>query len=178
MEVTFTNLSFGVITNTVWYFGDGFISHDLSPTHTYTNQGVYDVSLTVSGPEGTDTETSTNYITVLAGLKADFTGSPLNGAPPLDVAFTNRSQGAIDWYLWDFGDGATSSDLHPSHSFQSNGTYNVSLTVGNADATNSLIRSNYVSVTDFAVHSTSPSNGDWAVTVATNIRVPLYDQRQ
>lgn len=63
LEVTFTNESVGSITSYSWLFGDGDDSSDENPTHTYTTPGTYEVTLTVDGPNGSDSTTKT--ITVL-----------------------------------------------------------------------------------------------------------------
>jgi len=60
----FVSVSTGVITEYLWDFGDGATSTELAPNHQYASAGTYTVSLTVSGPVGTDTITKTNYITV------------------------------------------------------------------------------------------------------------------
>ena len=65
LRVAFTDLSTGTITARTWNFGDGSGSSDANPTHTYANPGVYRVSLTVTGPGGTDAETKNNFIEVL-----------------------------------------------------------------------------------------------------------------
>jgi len=52
------------ITSWYWSFGDGGTSTDSNPSHAYMNEGTYDVSLTVTGPDGADTETKNGYITV------------------------------------------------------------------------------------------------------------------
>ena len=62
MDVTFTDQSSGTVSSWSWNFGDGNVSAEQSPTHTYTVPGNYTVSLTVSGPGGSDTETKTGYI--------------------------------------------------------------------------------------------------------------------
>ena len=64
-RVAFTNLSPDDITSYHWDFGDGGISTQRDPSHTYNTDGVYTVSLTVTGPLGTHTETKTDYITVI-----------------------------------------------------------------------------------------------------------------
>ena len=64
LNVSFTDQSIGVITSYSWDFGDGGTSSAQNPSHTYTAQGTYTVSLTVTGPSGSDTETKSNYITV------------------------------------------------------------------------------------------------------------------
>jgi len=63
LVVTFTNQSTDY-TASLWNYGDETTGTLQSPTHTYTTAGVYTVSLTVSGPGGTDTLTRTSYIAV------------------------------------------------------------------------------------------------------------------
>jgi PKD repeat protein len=62
LTVNFTDQSSGDITSWSWDFGDGSTSTEQNPAHTYTDSGTYTVSLTVTGPEGTDTETKTDFI--------------------------------------------------------------------------------------------------------------------
>jgi PKD repeat protein len=61
--VSFTDSSTGSITSYAWTFGDGGTSSAVNPSHTYTSAGTYTVSLTVTGPGGSNTLTRTNYIT-------------------------------------------------------------------------------------------------------------------
>ncbi len=63
ITVTFTDLSTGDIIAWDWTFGDGGLSGARHPAHTYENAGIYTVSLTVSGPGGSDSETKSDYIT-------------------------------------------------------------------------------------------------------------------
>jgi PKD repeat protein len=65
LEVSFTNQSTGVYTETLWTFGDGETSTEANPMHTYTVTGSYTVTLTVSGGGNPDTETKPEYIGVL-----------------------------------------------------------------------------------------------------------------
>ena len=64
LEVEFSAQSEGTITGWLWDFGDGQTSKEKNPLHEYTTPGKYTVSLTVTGPEGTDTKTRRDYITV------------------------------------------------------------------------------------------------------------------
>jgi PKD repeat protein len=64
LTVAFTDQSAGSVTSWSWNFGDGGGSTAQNPTHTYTAEGIYTVSLTVTGPVGQDTESKTNFITV------------------------------------------------------------------------------------------------------------------
>jgi len=80
LSVNFTDRSTGTITSWNWNFGDGTSSDIQNPSHTYTHEGKYNVSLTVSGPHGTDTETKTDYISVF-GISniTEFKISPSDG---------------------------------------------------------------------------------------------------
>ena len=65
LQVNFTDQSTGDITSWEWNFGDGSpVSNDQNPDHSFANAGIYMVSLTVSGPLGSDAETKTDYISV------------------------------------------------------------------------------------------------------------------
>ena len=70
LTVNFTDQSTGDITSWSWDFGDGATSTEQNPSHTYTDPGTYTVSLTVTGPGGSDTETKADYIEVRSPSKA------------------------------------------------------------------------------------------------------------
>lgn len=61
---------------------------------------------------------------------ADFIASPVRGAAPLTVIFTNTSLGAVTDLTWEFGDGQSSADQHPPYTYDTAGRYTVSLTAG------------------------------------------------
>ena len=116
------------------------------------------MSLTVTGPGGTDTATRTDYIRVTAPAEpvAAFTGSPTSGEEPLAVSFTNSSTGAITSYAWSFGDGGTSTARDPSHTYTAPGQYTVSLKVIGPGGSSTSTRTNYITVTAPATESTGP----------------------
>lgn len=154
--VTFTNNSSSVFENRVfnihafnhkwidpavdstyaWDFGDGSaIVYQKNPSHTYTSPGSYTVSLTGNirgymttsgGSILTCSDTKTLAVEVKAAVQPTFeydtTSRPV-------IAFTNttKTSETAMLYSWDFGDGATSTVLNPSHTFQV-GTYTVTLT--------------------------------------------------
>ena len=66
----------------------------------------------------------------LTTVQADFTQNVTSGAAPLTVQFTDKSSGRPNTWLWDFGDGSTSSQRNPLHTYTSAGTYTVTLTAG------------------------------------------------
>jgi len=66
---------------------------------------------------------------------------------PLAVSFTDQSTGAITSWLWSFGDGNTSTEQHPLHTYTAPGTYSVNLTVTSAAGSDTLSRPGYITVT-------------------------------
>ena len=140
------------ITSWQWNFGDGSTSTEPNPMHTYSSEGTYTVSLTVTTADGTDTRTMTNLISVGEGVEppiATFTATPTSGDAPLAVNFTDQSApgtSAITSWQWTFGDGSTSTEKNPAHTYTSEGMYTVSLTVTTADGTNSKTIANLISV--------------------------------
>lgn len=77
---------------------------------------------------------------------ANFTGSPVSGAKPLTVNFSNQSSGLILNYLWNFGDGYTSTQKNPVHTFTVDGAYSVRLTVIGPGGTHEDLKTDYVRV--------------------------------
>jgi len=163
LTVDFTNQSTGVITGHAWTFGDGGSSSASSPSHTYTTGGTYTVALTETGPGGASTRTRTDYVVVSEPPPvAEFEGSPLLGVAPLLVDFTSQSTGAITSHAWNFGDGGTSSDASPSHTYAAAGTYTVALTETGPGGSDTRTRVDYVVVNDpppVADFGFSPASG-------------------
>jgi len=164
LAVSFTDQSTGDITSWSWDFGDGGTSTQQNPSHTYNSGGQYTVSLTVTGPGGSDTNTKTNYITVNVGPTADFSGSPTSGVEPLTVSFTDLSTGGATSWSWDFGDGGTSTQQNPSHTYNTAGTYTVSLTATNSCGSDTNTKTDYITVNPcnapVAGFVGSPTSGD------------------
>ena len=126
--VDFTDTSTGAVVSWLWDFGDGNSSTEQNPSHTYTAEGIYSVSLTATGPEGEDTFTCTDCITVLSPApEAACVLDPSSGTVDLTFNFTDLSSGPIDSWLWDFGAGNTSDQQNPSHIYTEEGTYTVTL---------------------------------------------------
>jgi flagellin-like protein len=137
--VQYNDTSTGPVTGWQWNFGDGSpIDTTQSPVHTYTNLGLYTVTLTVSNDGGSNTITKTNYIAVNPPPpQASFTSDKSDGQTPLTVQYTDTSVGSPTGWLWDFGDGSSSTGQNPIHTFPpnsgpDNASYIVKLTVSNA----------------------------------------------
>lgn len=152
VTVQFIDQSINNPTSWDWDFGDGNNSSDQSPTHTYTADGLYTVSLTATNANGSHTITKTDYISV-ANLEANFTADQTTGNPPFDVQFTDMSDGAPVWWLWDFGDGNYSYEQSPMHTFTNNGNYTVTLSVKSAQGDSTgITMTDYINVnSDFTL---------------------------
>lgn len=148
LDVQFTDNSSGAKQNMTykWDFGDGNTSTATNPKHTYTKEGNYTVTLTLTNDYGTKSATKTNYVYVGSGPVADFTANNTAGKSPLSVKFTDASSGNPTKYLWNFGDGTTSSEKSPTHVYNQTGTYNVSLTVTNDFGTDTKTSNSLVNV--------------------------------
>lgn len=150
VQFTDTSMNFANITSWSWQFGDGANSTEQNPEHTYI-EGNYTVSLTVVGDGEELTETKVDYITVYdSEPDAEFYGTPLFGAPPLTVQFTDQSvsyDGIIS-RLWNFGDDTTGTEKNPQHTYTTEGVYTVSLNVTETDGDWDIeVKPNYVIVT-------------------------------
>ncbi len=113
------------ITNWHWNFGDGDTSILQNPTHLYQTAGVYTISLVVSNGIGC-TDTTTTIVEVVGGAIAAFTYVTSGST----VFFTNTSDFPPDFDVkWKFGDGGTSNQISPTHTFPSSGGYLVCMIV-------------------------------------------------
>ncbi|MFH2053398.1 MAG: PKD domain-containing protein, partial [bacterium] len=131
LTVAFTDLSSGDITGWAWDFGDAGTDTVQNPSHEYAAPGIYDVSLTVTGPGGSDAKAVTGMITVAGPPTAAFSASDTTGTAPLTVDFTDLSTGDPTSWAWDFGGDGSSTAQNPSHTFSSAGAYAVQLIAGN-----------------------------------------------
>jgi len=77
---------------------------------------------------------------------ANFSAYPLSGGVPLTTTFTDLSQAASSW-AWQFGDGGTSTEKNPTHTYNSMGTFTVTLTATNQFGSDSEVKTNYITVT-------------------------------
>nr|WP_330217438.1 PKD domain-containing protein [Methanosphaerula palustris] len=132
-SVRFMDQSTGSPTAWKWDFGDGTTSTEQNPTHIYNQTGVYNVALTASNDKTSDTCTQYRCIIVNAVPVANFTANVTAGQTPFTVQFTDQSTSGADGFQWQFGDGTTSTEQNPVHTYTSPGSYSVMLTVSVPD---------------------------------------------
>lgn len=117
----------------LWNFGDGSFSNHANPEHTFTKPGTYQVMLSMSaaGVGTIQNKPSSDVIVIHESPMAAFNilKQEYDGHLP-SVHFENRSL-AGKQYLWDFGDGQTSTIAHPDHIYKKKGVYQVELSVTN-----------------------------------------------
>jgi predicted outer membrane repeat protein len=132
LEVQFTDLSFGNVTNWEWDFNNDGItdSYDQNPLYTFTIPDICTVNLTVYNDINSDSETKTEYINA-SGPVAEFETIPISGYAPLDVQFIDLSTGNITCWEWDFNnDGSIdSNEQNPIFTYSEIDSFTVSLTV-------------------------------------------------
>jgi gliding motility-associated-like protein len=128
--VNFSNTTAGA-KQWLWDFGDGTISTQQNPSHTYTVEGNYTVKLTVQLSAGcSGTLTKTNFIRVQKPV-VSILGMPTGGCFPYTfnpVPSVISADSVASW-LWDFGDGGTSTQQLPSHLYPGQGNYTIRLTI-------------------------------------------------
>lgn len=119
--------------------GGGWLLHDFG-------NGTTAVAPTVTATTVPTTEPTTEPTQV--PLVADFTADPASGSAPLAVAFTDTSTGGPTSWRWGFGDGGTSTEENPIHTYAAEGTYTVKLTVENALGSDTVTKTGYITVTE------------------------------
>jgi len=118
------------ITAWEWSFDDGPVSYEQQPRHQFNRPGNFNIALKVTTAAG-----CFNVLNKLAYIKARDTvhtnfyfSPPTQCRPPETISFYNSTQGDSTLnYLWDFGDGNTSTEADPSHTYTSSGAFTVTL---------------------------------------------------
>lgn len=136
----------GTIASYSWSFGDGQTRTQPNPNHSYATAGSYSVQLTV-----TDNDGASDTVSTIANIT-----SPSNTAPnaviangpfsaeegasiSMSSAGSNDPDGAINSYAWSFGDGQSSTQANPTHSYSTAGSYSVTLTVTDNDGASASV---------------------------------------
>ena len=123
----------------LWDFGDGTTSTERNPRHTYDKEGSYTATLTVTDAKGTPAMNTVALTATCPPVNATASGNPLSGQAPLIVTFEGNATGGCGpvSYVWEFGDGGTSTEQNPSHEYPAEGQYTATLTVTDSKGTKS-----------------------------------------
>jgi PKD repeat protein len=151
------NLSTGASSYN-WAFGNATTSTATNATTTFTQGGYFSVTLTAISPNGCPVSlTKVQLIKVYAPI-AGFQATPKIGCPGMTVQFTNTSgQPNIISYFWTFGDGTTSTLQNPTHTYNSIGSFPISLIIENSfGCRDTVYRANYINVVSPLTNYTIP----------------------
>jgi len=171
--LTYNASSTSVIGGTyIWNYGDGSSDTTSSPiiTHSYINDGIYVVTLTVVDTNGCDSMV-TDTIRILKptanfGWKIDtvYCGN-------MQVTFTDSSLGYVNNWQWNFGNGGTSTLQNPTALYSTGGVYSVTLIVTNAGGCKDTLRLDSIITVPFATgdFSLAPASGCTPLTVCFNV---------
>lgn len=126
-------------TSFIWDFGDGTrigpIGQLPDQQHTFAAPGVYPVRLILNDTSYCNFPDSLEVMVRISPLiKAQFE-TPATGCAPYEAVFNNTSLGG-QTFIWDFGDGSTSSEVNPTHLYQTPGTYTIMLTATDPNTCN------------------------------------------
>lgn len=163
-----------------WDFGGGANSTEQNPSHQYADKGTYDVQLTVTDNDyATDSETKTITIQNVPPI-ADFTYSPTSTKKGQDVQFTDTStdpEGKELIYLWDFGDGYTSTHKSPIHKYTEAKQYIVNLTVtDDEEAVNSTTKT--ISISEIPIYEQQEFYIAIAIVIVVAVAISAFALRR
>jgi PKD repeat protein len=130
----------GTVASYAWSFGDGTTGSGVTASHTYAAGGTYTVTLTVTDDAGaTATTTSTVTATPNKAPTAAFSTAVTDRTVGLDASASADPDGTVASYAWNFGDGATGSGATTSHTYTTDGTFPVTLTVTDDDGATTTV---------------------------------------
>jgi PKD repeat protein len=157
LVVQFNDTSNNSPTSWSWYFGDEGSSTVQNPLHVFTSKGSYTIVLTVKNSEGSNSTSRAKYINVsaLVSPSASFSVDRSSGPDPLTVHFTDTSVNKPTSWQWTFGDGSTSTEQDPVHTYYSAGTYTVVLTASNSQGSDTYTSAGRITVTGITTPPTA-----------------------
>ena len=152
LTANFTNTSTNA-TSYLWNFGDGFTSSAVNPAHTYATGGTYAVTLTATGPCGSDIQV--NNVVIQGPPDPAFSANVTNGCAPLIVQFTDISTGNPTSWEWLFPGGNPASSIlqNPVVTYNAPGSYSVTMTATNASGDSTAIASNFITVSNITANT-------------------------
>lgn len=162
-EVQFTDLSQGYPIEWDWSFPGGTpsTSTEQNPVVVYENAGIFEVSLTAINPEGSTTEYRAGYIFVDTVPLPDFQYTVTG----LTVSFENLTPNGVN-YQWNFGDGTTTSEENPEHTYSEDGIYSVILWSSNPCGTGTLEKTVELIILPMAEVEMTDTTGCYPLTIS------------
>ena len=160
--ISFTDKSSIVANNIIswsWTFGDNSTSSLQNPTHIYSTNGSYTVTLTTTTNFGCQS-TSTKTLIINSKPIVQFNTVTLSGCTPLNVTFGDVSSTASgSTYNWSFGDNTVSNIKSPSHVYTTNGSFTVKeVVIAPGGCSDSLTKTGYINVLSAIAASFTDSN--------------------
>ncbi|HEX2629999.1 MAG TPA: PKD domain-containing protein, partial [Chitinophagaceae bacterium] len=158
--ITLQNNSSPAPVGSTWDFGDGTSSSQINAMKTYTAPGTYSVLLI--NDYGSCQDSIRKTVTVIAQPVIDFIADDSTSCTaPFTVQFTDRSPTVGTSWLWDFGDGNTSTQQNPSHTYTAVGNYTVTLTATMAGGcSGSFTKTQYIQVQPVSIGFANLPAGD------------------
>lgn len=131
----------------LWDFGDGNTSTQKFPSHLYTNQGTYNIRLTITTSTGcTETILYTNGVRTGTKPVAAFTAAPLSSCARDSVVFSDQSTGSPDQWIWSFGDNGNSTAQNPTYAYTKAGPMTVRLIAIRNGCPDTIVKTNYLTI--------------------------------
>ena len=162
LTVNFEDYSYAStpISSWTWGFGDGTTSSDQNPAHTYAAAGEYVVTLTITSDSCLSTIEEVVFVGdfTLPDCQAFFWPFPDSSGTDLSYQFINLSLGDATAWNWDFGDGTTSTEENPLHTYTAAGTYNVILMISGPNCQSSFEL--VLDTDDFFVSPNNPTSNN------------------
>lgn len=154
-----------------WDFGDGGSSTEKHPQYTYTTQGTYTVTLTVTSPYDSKSTTKTDFIIAQEGLNVDFYSDKQSTTLGETIKFFYDGDTSASFWKWEFGDGGVSYYENPSYTYTSPGVYDVKLSINSPFGSGVVSKQDYITI--LSNLDASPSF-DGEVTILEGTTVQFY----
>ena len=150
-KVTFINTSTGNANTYTWVFGTAGTSTEENPEHLFNQPGLYDINLFASNSGSFSSviqqiEIKEPQTKPIINFEIIFSNASTGESclSPCYITLNNKTMGVNTTYFWDFGDGNTSTDKNPQHSFGTDGNFVITLTATNQYGTSSLSKTLHV----------------------------------
>jgi PKD repeat protein len=148
--ISFYNLSNIKAKKCIWYVNGLQVSENKHLDYVFDKPGSYDIELEIiDANDISHILIKEKYIRIIKKLKASFTSDFTSGKFPLDIKFLSTSLGIISGYKWFFGDGTTSIEENPKHTYNTTGQYNIRLIINDEISADTITAKDYITIASF-----------------------------